>query len=254
MPQVAVHRDFKVVTDGITLQTKLSAPPGTQTAHIEDKITLLERYIQAPNQISMEFEKQTILTGVEITVADKPKTNDREFEFRIKVTGASMIDRSTIYALSQSKSKVTLKVVELDSGKKKETAKAEGKPAEQVPDPAKKVEPKELSTVDKALLIALGADKCNCQTGLPIEDDQLLAALNIGWKDPINGSTDDGFCFVAIGASGRNKQPRLHIAEQPQTPAAVNGKPAIQGAALIARVRELLNIPKPEKARKGKGA
>jgi len=116
MPQTAITHDFKIVVDGITLSCKLSAPPGTPTAHITDKITMLERFVQNPDQIKMEFVTQTIFEGVTMR-ADKPKTGDRDFSVVLNIVDAPMTDRSTLFNLAATGKKVTIKVIEPEEPK-----------------------------------------------------------------------------------------------------------------------------------------
>jgi hypothetical protein len=123
MPEKSVRRDFDITADGIRLECRLTAPPRTSTEVIAQKILLLERFVQSPDQVVMEFDSQTVLEGVTLRT-DKPKTGDRDCSVVMNFRNAPMTQRATLYNLAQTGKLVTVKVIEPDEpkSKKKEVA------------------------------------------------------------------------------------------------------------------------------------
>jgi len=161
MPQTSVTHDFKIVVDGITLSCRLSAPPGTPTSHITEKITLLERFVQNPDQIKLEFEQQTVIEGVTLR-ADKPKTGDREYSVALQITDAPMTDRSTLFNLAQTGRKVTIKVIEPEEPKARKAAKGE---KTDKPEDAKEAKPENAKPLVEKDQAGVGRGKRTAHTG-----------------------------------------------------------------------------------------
>lgn len=263
MPKTEEIVKFKMDVDGMTLACQLSAPPGTPTEHIQEKILQLERYMSNPDQIRMDFDIQTMFTGVSLR-ADKPEKGDKKFSFGIDVTGAPLVDRATIYNYAQTGVKVTIKVVEVEPGTNRAV---EEKPVEA--EPAKPTtmlleglgegdgKVVTINSIEERLHAALrmkpGADLRWGQRRAGQSDNELRAAIitefNKGKKDPVDDWTADNQdrChFVAVVKAG---EPKFYLAPQPGMTPKVNSKPTLQGAELIEAVRKLMEIPKPEPKR-----
>ena len=227
---------------------------------------LMERFVQSPDQIKLDFETQTVIEGATVR-ADQPKAGDKEFQFCVTIVGASMSDRSAIFNYFQTNTPLTIKLSETPTGKKKSKASkpAEDKPSEgdgkehtisEQPAPAGDGPSEgEAPTISRADLIDLALRRALSpitdlrvagETPNPMTDSEISIALKHAWGDPQTGFCE-GFHYSAYGSQGAKKEPRFWLSEVIEISTNVTSKPTLAGQALISKIRQLLDIPLPSK-------
>lgn len=226
----------------------------------------------AKGQQEMKFDSGLTIGGVHIR-AEKPKMKDRTYEVCIEMKDLKKEDRDTLFAMSQDDSKeIHIQIVQkAKPSLKLDEPKADADSPDPTADPSAPVETK----IEKRML-----DHSNDDFTIPIFqadslEERLQAALLLRegaaqrWADRINAGMKDEDLRKAISSEWNDEQyqastegkhfivksgnkPSFWLADSPGVRANMTSKPTLQGAALLAKAREVLGITDSSQTGKSK--
>lgn len=280
----AVKIDKIMLSDGIVIRGEIVAGDENSLRKFTKALELFFaewRERGAKEQTEIDFRSGVSIPRVELR-ADKPKLKDKTYSIGIDMTNVSMDDRSKLFAMSQDKSKEihfsittqpkairTTKMPRAADETKPVGAEGNGSNAETNAgsDETKAAagETKyvvyhgddrldlplfEADTVEerlqKALLIrdADALERWAGRVKVGLTDKDLRKALDSEWaRGAQYEAPDDGRHFIVQGGG----TPKFRLAPSIGVRANLTSKPTLEGAKLLAKVREVLGLEDPSK-------
>ena len=224
------------------------------------------------DQTEIDFTNAMTISAVKLR-ADKPRLKDKEYSIGINMTNVSMDDRSKLYNMSQDKSKVLhisitsqprIGVLPDGRGTKKTGKSDQVVDKTNGHDEAVNVDSSRAGLIDHsmgelflpeftadsleerlqlALLLREGAPSRwveRIKKGLA-KDRDLKSAITSEWAGALYEAPDDGKHFIVQGGN----KPKFRMSPSTGLKANITSKPDLQGAQLLAKVREVFGLAAP---------
>jgi hypothetical protein len=234
------------------------------------------RNAEARGQTEIKFDSGLTIGGVKLR-AEKPKMKAREYSIGIDMKEVSMEDRSALFAMSQDDSKeIHISIVQkprpsLQILDKTTTVTVSDEPTSDAPaDPPAAETTTETRMVDHstdklnlpsfqndtleerlqaALLKREGAaDRWADRINSGLTDRDLRKAIASEWTDADYEAASDACHFAVKGGN----DPKFWLAPVRDVRVSITNKPTLQGAKLLAKVREVLGFEESKPTTKGK--
>lgn len=225
----------------------------------------------AKDQTEIDFTAGVTLADVSLR-ADKPKLKARDYSIGIDMRNVSMEDRSRLFAMSQDKSKV-LHVIVTSEPRRRLTldsppSKTDAPPAETKKTKAETASPAdetaaatdrprvidhsesaltvpvfEADSLEERLQVALlgregAAVRWAGRINSGLSDRDLIKAITSEWAGALYEAPDNGKHFIVQGGN----KPKFRLAPAVGVRTQINGKPTLEGKALLDKVRVVLGI------------